>query len=82
MRYLLAFCLLAVGYLIGTLELPVKAQSSGYYYGSGADGSPTFGTIYTPQPGGNSYFYGSDGSTGLIPAPPSVMDFSMPKSPC
>jgi hypothetical protein len=68
--------LFAAGYLLGTMEQPSQAQ---YFYGSDAEGNPTFGTIHTPTPGGPSYYYGMDGTLGTIVPPPT---FSSPKSPC
>jgi hypothetical protein len=78
MRYLLAFCLFAAGYLIGTIEPSTHAQSSGYYYGDGG----TYGNIYTPTPGGPSYYYGMDGSMGTVVPSNPPMDLYAPKSPC
>ena len=80
MRYVVAFSLLVGGYLLGTLELPTHAQSSGYYYGSDANGNSTFGTLHQTIPGGPSFYYGMDGSMGTIPAPvPPASSF---RSPC
>ena len=79
MRYLLAFCLLASGYLIGTLEQSVTAQAPVQLFDSNGNS-----TLYYPPsgPGGVGQYYNSDGSMGNVYTPPAPLQGFGRQSPC
>lgn len=65
MKILLAFCLLAGGYLLGSIEKPSVAQETRYGY----DYQGNSWSSHQSAPGAPTYYYGSDGTSGMYTNP-------------
>lgn len=78
-KILLCLCLILGGYVLGSLETPLKAES-GYFYGN--DG--TMGSTHQMLPGGPTYYYDNHGNSGVyIPGTVApTLPNSYDRSPC
>ena len=76
MKILLAFCLLAGGYILGSIEKPSSAQETIYGY----DNQGKSWSSHQLNPGGPTYYYGNNGVSGMYLNPSPTLPST--KNPC